>query len=106
MPPPALLPTIRRDRGGRRAAATAARGRPRYLNEIAFTASVILWTIRSASSVPCFPFRDWPFRRASAFRANQKSPISTERETIVEQLALGKHAEETYAEEHNGQSEE
>ena len=39
----------------------APRGRFAHLNEIAFTASVILWTIRSASSVPWRPFRRWPF---------------------------------------------
>jgi hypothetical protein len=41
---------------GRAATAWRPCGAATHLNAIAFTASVILWTFRSASSVPCLPF--------------------------------------------------
>src|SRR5215204_5080830 len=53
----------RQDRGGRRVPLAAPRGRIPYLNATAFTASVILWTIRPASSVPCLPLN--PFIAAT-----------------------------------------
>src|SRR3954452_14677809 len=52
-----------RERPGRAAALRAA-PRGRLLERDRVHASVILWTIRSASSVPCFPLRHWPLRHA------------------------------------------